>query len=188
MQVVKLARLCELRSHERVVWSRVYSLAESFLREHVVYKPIIVEEKSYTVIDGHHRLSALKLIGAKLAPVVEARYGVDVYRVGSWSLTIRARDPWRVLEELEATGSGAEATVEFNGCRFRVRVDPVEVQFKARSLGSNGRCRVLVKLPELGVSDVVRAGCSGDLFPPRTTLHETPLKKLVCPVKTRLLL
>ncbi len=192
MPRVKLVNLHELLSHEEVIPPRVYKLALDILSRRLVLKPIIVEAKSYTIIDGHHRATALKMIGAKKAPVVEARYEVDIESVGSWSITLHSRNPWRAVEELESTGGGGEAVVVFNNHRLIIRVDPLEAQFKARELALEkqdaNKTRILIKLPQLKPKDVVETGYSIKKLPARTTRHKTILKRIVEPTKLKELL
>ena len=50
----------------------------------VLKKPIIVDKNTNVVLDGHHRLIALKELGCKKIPVIFVNYGSRKIKVFSW--------------------------------------------------------------------------------------------------------
>ncbi len=109
---VELVPLDALRPHEMVIEERVRALAEDIARRRVLIRPILVDENTMVILDGHHRVEALRRLGARRVAALLVDYGSECVTVGSW------RPGWRVTKE-----------------------------------------------------DVVRAGLSGRLLPPRTSRH-----------------
>ncbi len=91
--VVKLVPIRVLRSHERVIEEHVEELMRQLLRDGRLFYPVLVDEATMVVLDGHHRVEALKRLGARYIPALLVDYSSDVVRVDSW------RDGWRVCKE-----------------------------------------------------------------------------------------
>jgi len=69
-----LAEISVLKPHERTDDSRLKNLSEEILSDGILKKPIVVDEKTNTIIDGHHRVEALKLLGCTKIPVCYVDY------------------------------------------------------------------------------------------------------------------
>jgi len=82
--VVKLVPIIALRSHERVIEEHVEELMRQLLRDGRLYYPVLVDEATMVVLDGHHRVEALKRLGARNIPALLVDYSSDVVRVDSW--------------------------------------------------------------------------------------------------------
>ncbi len=197
---VELVRLAELRPHEDVDKGRVADIARSLARIGVLYRPLIIEEETNTVIDGHHRIEALKLLGARYAPVVRASYDRDIagiqapvrricveaatpedalYRAASLLEEGLERGPSRIILR-----SGAH-TATLRGSLYSIYnvVDSLE-----RKLARPYGCQGVLLLPEpLNRDAILGAALEGLLYPRKSSIHVTPLKKLYHPVKLRLL-
>ncbi len=63
-----------LRPHEMISIDRLEKLRESIAEDGVLFRPILVERSTGTVLDGHHRLAALRSMGARLIPAVLIPY------------------------------------------------------------------------------------------------------------------
>ncbi|MBI3887721.1 ParB N-terminal domain-containing protein [Candidatus Microgenomates bacterium] len=63
-----LLDISKLKCHERVDKDHVEEIKELIIKAGYFKKPIIVDKKSLTILDGHHRYSALKEMGAKVIP------------------------------------------------------------------------------------------------------------------------
>jgi S-sulfo-L-cysteine synthase (O-acetyl-L-serine-dependent) len=63
----ELVELQKLRSHERINKEYYIKLLEEIKQNRVV-KPIIVDSKSYVILDGHHRAAILKALGYSTIP------------------------------------------------------------------------------------------------------------------------
>jgi len=90
VQRVSLVPTPWLRPHEHFVEERVLQVLDNFRRTGVVDYAVVADVNTGTVIDGHHRLEALRRLGALLVPA----YLVD-YRDGT--ITVRG---WREGEDV----------------------------------------------------------------------------------------
>ena len=177
---VELAPLHTLQPHEHTIPSRVAEVLASIAGSGLVYKPIIVDADTYTVIDGHHRLQALRLLGARHAPVVLVDYERDVraIRVDPKPLTpLLAR---RLGPHLAPTGTPGVYTL-------KPTIDPLEA-YKALAQAPTGPSKHLLQLPPIEPWIVRSLASTGLLLPPKTTIHETWAKKIVAPTSLHALL
>lgn len=83
-----------LRPHEQIIDKHVEELLEDIRRRGVLIKPILVDEKTLTILDGHHRVEALRRLGAKYVPAVLVDYDDECVSVGTW------RHEWKVTKSL----------------------------------------------------------------------------------------
>lgn len=109
---VVLVPIDSLRSHEEVIEKHVNELIKAIASAKKLYYPVLVDEETMIVLDGHHRVEALKRLGAKFIPAILVDYRSNDVIVGSW------REGWRICKE-----------------------------------------------------DVIAAGLTGDLLPPKTSRH-----------------
>ena len=199
---VFLIPLNELLVHEEAGQSRVLRVARSIKRLGRVMRPIIVEERSLTIIDGHHRYNALRLLGARYAPVVMARYGAEIAGIKPPVRVIRVRAPSpldaiSIVEEhiqaMAPRGSG-RLVLRAGGSTVVLRRDLEQLHraiglLEKKTLGSHGRIHRVIALPEpLEPRLVRRAAERGEPYPEKTTIHITSLKKLVAPTRLQKLL
>lgn len=110
--IIKLVPIERLRSHERIIEEHVKELVEQLLRDGELFYPVLIDKSTMIILDGHHRVEALRRLGARYVPAILIDYSSDVVEVDTW------RDGWRVCKE-----------------------------------------------------DVIRAGLSGELLPPKTSRH-----------------
>ena len=196
-----LIPLRRLRPHERIVSrAKAGRIASSILSMGLVYRPIIVEEETLTIIDGHHRYTALTMLGAKYAPVILARYGKEIKGIDPprHTITVRAGTPGEALSKLadeleKLAGHGPGRTLlECRGERLTLHLDPLNTYYAVEMLARHhsrreGAASVTVTLPKLTYKHVLAVGENGEKLPPRSTLHRTPLKKIFIPVKLKTL-
>lgn len=80
-----LVPLADLRQHEEVEGAaEVGALAERIARDGFVAQPIVADRRTLVVLDGHHRLNALRHLGLRCAPVYLVDYMDPAIRVESW--------------------------------------------------------------------------------------------------------
>lgn len=91
---VVLLDIDSLLSHEMTEESRLSSLKEEILRDGFLRRPILVDEKTRVIIDGHHRLKALKELGCRYIPAVLIDYLKSDVCVEPW------RDCDRISKDL----------------------------------------------------------------------------------------
>lgn len=73
-----------LKAHEQYVEARVAELVEKFGRTGCVDYAVVADRETGTVIDGHHRLEALRRLGATLVPVHLVDYRDPELKVANW--------------------------------------------------------------------------------------------------------
>lgn len=74
---VELVDIDDLQPHEEVMEDHAEELEQDIRRNGLNY-PLLVDADSKIVLDGHHRLHALKQIGVKKAPCFHVDYLVEV--------------------------------------------------------------------------------------------------------------
>ncbi|MCE4618472.1 MAG: ParB N-terminal domain-containing protein [Desulfurococcales archaeon] len=142
---LELLELSALIPHEQVMPPRLEEIQTRILQDKFLTKPIIVDEKTLIVVDGHHRLTALKRIGARRAPVLFIDYTRDIDRL---QVMVPPKNIARYrssTEELIASITNRGGTV---GMEPRVRIEVQERGFLLEHLGRS-------------------------LLPPKTTIHYT---------------
>jgi L-serine kinase (ADP) len=60
----------ELKEHEEIRPDYLEELKNEILSDGILKMPIAVDKKTYIILDGHHRLHALKKIGCNRIPVI----------------------------------------------------------------------------------------------------------------------
>ena len=141
----ELLELSALIPHEQVMPSRLQEIQTRILQDKFLIKPIIVDEKTLIVVDGHNRLTALKRIGARRAPVLLIDYTRDIDRL---QVMVPPKNIARYrssIEELIASITNRGGAV---GMEPRVRIEVQEKGFLLEHLGRS-------------------------LLPPKTTIHYT---------------
>lgn len=63
---------------------RVRGLSHAISADGVLKYPILADSKTMIVLDGHHRVKALKLLGCSLVPAILVDYDDSCVSVSSW--------------------------------------------------------------------------------------------------------
>jgi len=195
---VILVRINELQPHEEARPKRVEEVAKSIARLGRVLKPVIVEERSLVIVDGHHRYHALRRLGARYVPVVLARYGRDIEAVKPPTKTIMVPAPTptealeKLVERLEELLDPGPSTLTLRVGNTTARLTG-SIESIYRALGVLEREQAqgypVTAIPEpLTPNNIVSLALKGQTYPPKSTLHITRLKKLYAPVKLSMLL
>ncbi len=77
-------RIEELREHEEIRPPYLEELKNEILSDGILKMPIAVDRKTYIILDGHHRLHALKKIGCKKIPAILVDYLSPEIEVIPW--------------------------------------------------------------------------------------------------------
>ncbi|MEM2443466.1 MAG: ParB N-terminal domain-containing protein [Candidatus Bathyarchaeia archaeon] len=72
-----LVDISSLKPHERTDNIRLKNLSNEIKLDGVLKKPIVADEKTNVIIDGHHRVEALKALGCTRIPVCYVDYMCD---------------------------------------------------------------------------------------------------------------
>lgn len=82
--LLALKSVGELKPHEETVQFSLDALVALLRREPVLRHPIVVDENTGLVLDGTHRLAALRELGCQLAPCALVDYQDSRIRVERW--------------------------------------------------------------------------------------------------------
>jgi len=81
---IAFLKLEELKEHEEIRPDYLEELKNEILSDGILKMPIAVDKNTYIILDGHHRLHALKKIGCKKIPVVLVDYQSPEIKVIAW--------------------------------------------------------------------------------------------------------
>jgi hypothetical protein len=110
---IYLSSMNNLLLHEETIPDRVAELKREFLRDEVVKDPVVVDSDSYVVLDGMHRVVALRELECTCVPVCAVNYLSQSIKVGAWYRSIPSTSsPDRVKLALLASG------IRFEGFPF----------------------------------------------------------------------
>jgi len=87
-------RIEELREHEEIRPHYLEELKNEILSDGILKMPIAVDRETYIILDGHHRLHALKKIGCNKIPVILVDYQSPEIEVIPW------REGERITKEI----------------------------------------------------------------------------------------
>ncbi len=74
----------ELREHEEIRPHYLEELKNEILSDGILKMPIAVDRSTYIILDGHHRLHALKRLGCKKIPAILVDYHSEEIEVVPW--------------------------------------------------------------------------------------------------------
>lgn len=80
-QIITYVDINKLIQHERVCRARLIVVYKQINEDGVIRRPVIVDKTTNVILDGHHRVQALRDLGAKRVPVVYVNYSQDCVRV-----------------------------------------------------------------------------------------------------------
>jgi cysteine synthase/O-phosphoserine sulfhydrylase/cystathionine beta-synthase len=84
MAEIHLIELERLREHEEVDPKHLKRLTRQIATDKILKHPIVADEKTNTILDGEHRLNALKNLGCKRIPVIYVNYNSPNIMVQTW--------------------------------------------------------------------------------------------------------
>jgi len=77
-------RMEELKEHEEIRPDYLESLKNEILADGILKMPICIDKKTCIILDGHHRLHALKRLGCRRIPCVLVDYQSPEIEVIPW--------------------------------------------------------------------------------------------------------
>jgi len=98
---VSLVDAAALKVHEQTIPQKLEELVAALERDGVVRKAVVVDAKTLVVLDGHHRLAALRRLGCKRVPVMLVDYLRADIRVGTWRKGEKPPDKTEVLRRAQ---------------------------------------------------------------------------------------
>jgi len=79
-----LVDLSQLHGHEQIRATLLEELTEQIKRDGYLKRPILVADRHFVVLDGHHRLEAVRLLGCNRIPAYLVDYKSDIVNLGTW--------------------------------------------------------------------------------------------------------
>jgi hypothetical protein len=79
--VVELRRL---HGHERIRPALLRELTAQIRRDGFLKRPILVADRDFVILDGHHRAEAVRSLGCNKIPVYLVDYESDIVNLGTW--------------------------------------------------------------------------------------------------------
>jgi hypothetical protein len=111
--LLALKRTEDLRPHEETVQEDLNGIVKALQHEPILRHPIIADSTTGLVLDGTHRLAALKRLGCHSIPVALIDYQNPFVQVDRWFRTINLQNTSDFLKRLEGltpiTMSNSEA-------------------------------------------------------------------------------
>jgi len=99
----------KLLLHEETIPDRVAELKREFLRDQMVNDPIVIDADSSVVLDGMHRVVALRELNCTCVPVCAVDYLNPSIRVGVWYRTMFGEpSPSQVKFSLSTSGLASD--------------------------------------------------------------------------------
>jgi L-serine kinase (ADP) len=113
-----LVPIGELRAHEEVEPDKVRRLIRSLTAEGVFVEPVLVARGSNVILNGHHRVAALRALGATRVPAWRVDYASDAVSLDRW-------DPGPAISKDEVVRRAAEGRLfPPRTTRHRWKVEP----------------------------------------------------------------
>ena len=97
---IAIVDIVSVHMHEETISEVVQELAADLLRDSVLRHPVIVDEKTIVVLDGMHRVAALRQIGCVRIPVCLVEYENPSIKVSTWYRTLSKGEAGSLIEEL----------------------------------------------------------------------------------------
>ncbi|ADM27169.1 ParB domain protein nuclease [Ignisphaera aggregans DSM 17230] len=191
----------DLVPHEEIEYSRARDILTSILGMGYIYRPIIIEKTKNIIIDGHHRFYALKMLGFKWIPVVEAEYRNDIKFISSWMYisdkVYLEKSIEKFFNELLYSVKHGSSSIfmKFGDNIYSSMIDQIDFYLAIKEFNNYRNVlsllnkipldidicisyNICIAMPQLGEQDIYRVVSRGILLPPRTTYHITYLKSL----------
>lgn len=150
----------ELHPHEETLQPIVNKLMERIKQDQFIKHPIIVDKNTLTVLDGTHRLVALKNLDCKWIPVCLVNYKNPKIRVNSWYRTIanlkqECELPFIFkqlqLKVIETTQKEAEETVRSGNAPASIITKQTGFLIKSKLMTLRNRYNIVRRLEEAAI-------------------------------------
>ena len=194
-----MEQIDKLKEHEQTDPIRLEEIKTMLIKDNFQRDPIIVDKKTLVVVDGHHRLNALKQLGHKRVAVYYINYLEDKnIIVHTWYPIILGsrRKLMKLVNEkfinlnsdskqsphgelvvkdkIYSLKSGRESIMRT--LVGKVRIDYAFTIEIARDLAFKGKVAGALIFKSVSKRDVINAALSGKKFPPKTTQNIIPNK------------
>jgi len=79
-----LIEIRRLHGHEQIRPALLRELTEQIRRDGMLKIPVLVADRDFVILDGHHRVEALRALGCKRVSVYLVDYASDLVNLGTW--------------------------------------------------------------------------------------------------------
>jgi len=79
-----VVELRKLRGHEQIRPQLLAELREQIRADGFLRRPILVADRDFVILDGHHRAEAVRSLGCRRISVYLVDYASDVVVLGTW--------------------------------------------------------------------------------------------------------
>lgn len=126
-----LVDINKIREHEETYPDRAKALAEEIKKDGFIKIPMLIDDRYYILLDGHHRFQALKILGCKRIPAFLVDYFDDGITVGVWEDAI-ARGKTSITKEeiIETALKGKKFPPKTSRHIWKSRPEPIEVKLE----------------------------------------------------------
>lgn len=107
---LKILDLAEVHIHEEIVPELLEKLVKDIKTRRVISDPLLIDKKTKVVLDGMHRVAALKKLGYKYLPVCEVDYDSPKVKVGCWYRVVEGGGGDKIPKILMLLGLESEVT------------------------------------------------------------------------------
>ncbi|BBG24603.1 ParB N-terminal domain-containing protein [Sulfuracidifex tepidarius] len=166
----------KLLRHEDINFQNLERSIQEIIKTRKV-SPIVVDLSSYLVVDGHHRLAALKTLGYDMVPAFPIDYASPSVKVYGWMRQIspsgQAKD---VIKEFQSSGKFCAEYENLRICEDSLfslywKLDYIEnYMMKIGFCVTKNQDRGL-RVPPLTKEYIIEIAKRGVLFPPKSTRH-----------------
>ncbi len=73
-----------LHGHEQIRPTLLAELRDLIKRDGYLRRPILVADRAFVVLDGHHRVEALRSLGCRRIPAYVVEYFSDIVNLTTW--------------------------------------------------------------------------------------------------------
>jgi len=73
-----------LHGHERIRPALLQELTDQIRKDGYLRRPILVADVDFVILDGHHRVEAVRALGARRIPAYLVDYSSDIVQLGTW--------------------------------------------------------------------------------------------------------
>jgi L-serine kinase (ADP) len=74
MNEYKIVKINKIKQHEQINFKHMLEVKEKITKKNAFTEPIIIDQNSFVLLDGHHRLNSLLSLGYHKIPVVLVDY------------------------------------------------------------------------------------------------------------------
>ncbi|HYY48009.1 MAG TPA: ParB N-terminal domain-containing protein [Thermoplasmata archaeon] len=79
-----LVEIERLHGHEKIRPSLLADLTDRIRKDGVLKRPVLVAARALVILDGHHRVEALRNLGCKRVPAYLVDYESKIVRLTTW--------------------------------------------------------------------------------------------------------